>query len=66
MTNELNAIENALNGIHRSLNSEEQKTVALARTFIVKGRQALKTDDLDGAKNYTTKAKLLLQELTKE
>jgi hypothetical protein len=66
MTEQINATENGLNGIHRALSSDEQKTVALARTFITKARQALKTDDLDGAKNYSTKAKLLLQELTKE
>jgi hypothetical protein len=65
MTDEINATENGLNRIHRSLNSEEQKTVALARTFVTKAREALKTDDLDGAKNYSTKAKLLLEELTK-
>jgi hypothetical protein len=66
MADQITATENGLNGIHRSLSPDEQKTVALARTFITKARQALKTDDLDGAKNYSTKAKLLLQELTKE
>jgi hypothetical protein len=66
MTDQINATENGLNHIHRSLSSEEQKTVALARTFVTKAREALKTDDLDGAKNYSTKAKLLLEELTKQ
>jgi hypothetical protein len=62
---QINATENTLNGIHRSLSSDEQKTVALIRTFITRARDALKTDDLDGAKNYLSKAKTLLQELTK-
>jgi|SRR6185437_4112544 hypothetical protein len=65
LTDELNTTEKSLNGIHRSLNSEERKTAELIRTFIGKARQALKTDDLDGAKNYSTKAKILLDELVK-
>ncbi len=66
LTNDINSTETTLNGLHRTLSDEEQKTVALIRTFITKARQALKTDDLDGAKNYSTKARLLLDELTKQ
>ena len=66
LQNQITSTENSLNGIHRSLSDEEQKTAALIRTFISKARQALKTDDLDGAKNYSTKAKILLDELTKQ
>jgi len=62
---QINAMENTLNGIHRSLSSEEQKTATLIRTFITRARDALKMDDLEGAKNYSNKAKVLLQELTK-
>lgn len=62
---QINGMENTLNGIHRSFSSEEQKTATLIRTFITRAREALKTDDLEGAKNYSTKAKVLLQELTK-
>jgi hypothetical protein len=65
MLDQINGMENTLNGIHRPLSSDEQKTAALIRTFLTRARDALKTDDLDGAKNYSTKAKLLLQELTK-
>jgi hypothetical protein len=65
LANEITGTENTLNGIHRSLSSDEQKTAALIRTFIGKARAALKIDDLDGAKNFSTKAKILLQELTK-
>jgi len=63
---QINATESTLNGIHRSLNGEEQKTAKMIHTFITKAREALKTDDLDGARGYNTKAKILLQELTKE
>ena len=65
LTDQINATEKSLNDLHRTLNSEEQKTAELIRTFIAKARQALKTDDLDGARNYSTKAKILLDELTK-
>jgi hypothetical protein len=65
LLNEINAMETSLNGIHRSFSSDEQKTVTLIRTFIGRARDALKTDDLDGARNYYTKAKILLQELEK-
>ena len=65
LTDQLNATEKSLNELHRSLNSEERKTAELIRTFIGKARQALKTDDLDGARNYSTKAKILLDELVK-
>jgi type IV secretory pathway VirB10-like protein len=64
LLDQINGIENTLNGLHRPLSSDEQKTAALIRTFITRARDALKTDDLDGAKNYSTKAKILLQELT--
>lgn len=63
---QINSTESALNGMHRSLTSEEQKTVAQIRTFILKARAALKTNDLDGARTLSTKAKLLLDELTKQ
>jgi hypothetical protein len=63
LTDQINATENNLNGISRSLNGDEQKTAVLIRTFLAKARQALKTDDLDGAQKFTTKAKILLQEL---
>jgi hypothetical protein len=65
LLDQINAMENSLNGLHRSLSSDEQKTAALIRTFITRARDALKTDDLEGAKNYYTKAKILLQELEK-
>jgi hypothetical protein len=65
LLDKINVMENDLNGLHRPLSSDEQKTVALIRTFITRARDALKTDDLDGAQNYYTKGKILLQELQK-
>jgi outer membrane biosynthesis protein TonB len=59
------ATESGLNGIKRSLSSEEQLTVTEIRTFITKARKALVDDDLDGANTLATKAKVLLEELTK-
>jgi hypothetical protein len=61
----INTTENTLNGIHRPLSSDEQKTAALIRTFITRARDALKTDDFNGATNYYTRAHILLEELTK-
>ena len=49
----------------RSLTSQEQETVNQIKDFLSKARQALSIDDLDGAKNLATKAKVLLDELTK-
>jgi hypothetical protein len=65
LTDQINGTESRLNGVHRSLSSDEQKTAVLIRTFIGKARQALKTDDLVGARNFATKAKILLEELNK-
>ena len=66
LTNQINAIETGLNAIHRTLSSEEQKTATQVKTFITRAREALKADDLDGARTLSTKAHLLLEELTKE
>lgn len=65
LSDQINATEKSLNDLHRTLSSEERKTAELIRTFIAKARQALKADDLDGARNYSTKAKILLDELVK-
>lgn len=65
LTDQINATEKSLNDLHRSLSSEEQKTAELIRVYVTKARAALKTDDLDGARGYATKAKILLDELTK-
>ena len=61
----INATEKGLNDIHRPLSKEEQQTVAQIKTFLTKAKDALNQDDLDGANTLVTKAKVLLDELTK-
>jgi hypothetical protein len=62
----INQTESGLNGIKRSLTSEEQTTTTQIRTFLTKAKQALEQDDLDGAHTLLTKAQVLLDELTKQ
>ena len=62
----LDSTEKGLDGIKRPLNSEEQVTAAQIRSFLTKARQALGQGDLDGAHTLGTKAKVLLDELTKQ
>lgn len=57
--------ETGLNNIKRPLGTEEQKTAIQIRTFLAKAKDALNADDLDGAQTLTTKAHVLLAELTK-
>ena len=65
ISDQIDATENGLNSIKRSFTPDEQKTVTLIRTYITRARDALKADDLDGARTLATKAKQLLGELTK-
>ena len=57
--------EKSLNDLKRTLTPAEQQTVTQIRTFLSKAKQALSQDDLDGAHTLSTKAKVLLEELTK-
>jgi hypothetical protein len=57
--------QQGLNGIKRSLSTEEQVTASQIRTFLKQAQQALDSGDADGAHTLATKAKLLLDELTK-
>ena len=66
IADQINATENALNSLHRRLSPKEEKTVAQIRSFITRARDALKTNDLDGARTLSTKAHLLLQELLRQ
>ncbi len=61
---QIDSTESGLNGIKRPLNTREQKTAAQIRTFLAHARDALKTNDLDGARTLAVKAHLLLDELT--
>jgi ribosomal protein S20 len=57
--------EKGLSAIKRTLKPEEQTTATEIRTFLTKAKQALSQDDLAGANTLVTKAKVLLDELTK-
>jgi hypothetical protein len=57
--------EKGLSAIKRPLKQEEQTTATEIRTFLTKAKQALSQDDLTGANTLVTKAKVLLDELTK-
>jgi outer membrane biosynthesis protein TonB len=62
---QIDSTESGLNAIKRPFSADEQKTAVLIRTYITRARDALKADDLDGAKVLSDKAKQLLEELTK-
>ncbi|HVJ07329.1 MAG TPA: hypothetical protein VM554_03025 [Acidisarcina sp.] len=57
--------EQGLNAIKRALNTQEQETATQIRTYLKQAKQALTVDDVDGASTLATKAKVLLEELTK-
>lgn len=65
ITKQIDQTEKGLSAIKRSLTPEEQTTVTEIRTFLTKAKQALSQDDLAGANTLVTKAKVLLDELTK-
>jgi hypothetical protein len=62
----INNTENGLTGIKRTLSTDEQLTSTQIKTFLTKAKQALADNDLDGAQTLATKAKVLLDELTKK
>lgn len=61
----INETQSGLNGIKRSLSTDEQTTAAQIRNYLKQAQQALDNGDTDGAHGLATKAKLLLDELTK-
>ena len=61
--NSLNNTQHSLDTLNRKLSDQEEKTKAQILEYIKQARAALTTNDLDGAKNLATKAKLLLNEL---
>ncbi|MGD0735489.1 MAG: hypothetical protein ABR976_10095 [Terracidiphilus sp.] len=63
-SNSIVATERGLNGITRALSDQEQKTAAQIREFLKQAREALTTNDVDGAHTLAVKAKVLLSELT--
>ena len=62
---QIDETQNALNAMKRPADAEEQKTAAQIRTFITMAREALKYDDLDGARTISGKAQALLFSLPK-
>jgi outer membrane biosynthesis protein TonB len=61
----INETEQGLNGIKRSLSTDEKSIAAQIRNYLKQAQQALDNGDTDGAHNLATRAKLLLDELTK-
>jgi hypothetical protein len=59
------ATEQGLNGIKRPLSEEEKVTAAQIHTFLKQAQTAMENGDTDGGHTLATKAKLLLDELTK-
>lgn len=65
-TNLIAQTEQGLAAIKRPLSHDQQKTEAEIRTFLKQAKAALDNGDTDGAHTLATKAKLLLDELTKQ
>jgi outer membrane biosynthesis protein TonB len=63
---EINSTEKGLNDLKRPLSADEQTTSAQIRAFLVKAKEAMNQEDLVGAHTLVTKAKVLLDELTKQ
>jgi hypothetical protein len=61
----IGATQQGLLGIKRTLSTDEKTTVAQIRNYLKQAQQALETGDTDGAHLLATKAKALLDELTK-
>jgi pantothenate synthetase len=57
--------QQGLSGIKRSLSTEEKSTAAQIRNYLRQAQQALENGDTDGAHLLATKAKVMLDELTK-
>ncbi|HET6216774.1 MAG TPA: hypothetical protein VFE27_07110 [Acidobacteriaceae bacterium] len=57
--------QQGLIGIKRSLSTEEKSTAAQIHNYLKQAQQALDNGDTDGAHLLATKAKVLLDELTK-
>ncbi len=55
--------QRGVNSLHRSLSSDQEKTVAQIRSFLTQAQRAIHNGDVDGAYTLATKAKLLLDEL---
>lgn len=61
----IESTDQGVNNLKRSLNSKEKETVTQIRVFLKQAKEALNSEDIDGATNLANKAKVLLDELTK-
>lgn len=61
----IGSTQQGLNGMKRALSAEEKLTAAQIKAFLKEAQDALTSGDTDGAHTLATKAKLLLDELTK-
>jgi len=61
----INETLQGVNAIKRALSTEEKVTATQIHTFLKQAQQALDNGDTDGGNTLATKAKLLLDELTK-
>jgi hypothetical protein len=61
----IGSTDQGLNGIKRTLSTDEKVTATQIRNYLKQAQQALDNGDADGALGLATKAKLLLDELTK-
>jgi len=57
--------ETGLAGIKSFQNGQDKQTAGEIRSFLQKAKSALEADDIDGAHTLATKARVLLDELTK-
>lgn len=62
---QIDATERVLNAVKRPLNGDEQRTARQVRIYVARAREALKQDDLEGARTLSTKAHVLMLELSK-
>jgi hypothetical protein len=65
MSEQIHEQELRLSKIKHPLNDEDQAIAKQVEVFLTKARQAVAENDLDGAQTLTTKAKVLLDELTR-
>jgi hypothetical protein len=65
-TNLIAQTEQGLAGIKHPLSGDQQTTAEQIRTFLKQAQMALDNGDTEGAHTLATKAKLLLDELTKQ
>ncbi|HEY0785559.1 MAG TPA: hypothetical protein VGD62_06780 [Acidobacteriaceae bacterium] len=65
MNEEIRTQDARLSAIKQPASEDSEAILAQIRAFLSKARQAVKENDLDGARTLTTKAKVLLDELSK-